>query len=331
LSRIEPYQQILPFIHADDQKIAWINQPLLKTRRKSTSTDPFTLASAFVKHHVLFVSAKEKGMERNPGHFSGFTAAKMGGYVHYFDVNIQVVIGNHFAMLLLHVQRRRYFYHFCWFVFLEQTLGTHDLAIPLPQYRQNDQQDFFRLILLSSTDVQTPTAEIARIERLYNQTGGQHVGIVFLIQENTSNGNGTSDFMKLQARWKNPNSSYCDSLLTSVSLLSSFEIPILPLAAVTSLQTLLFTFQRQLVHTRREASVPRANARVTLLPFCSTNPPIPEHARNIVSDMYPNIPYLAQAATTPDGQQDLRRWLSGTTQGVAKDIIGFWEQEFIAE
>jgi hypothetical protein len=85
-------------------------------------------------------------------------------------------------------------------VFLEQTLKTHDLAIPLPQYQQGDQQDFFRLILLSSADLQAPTAEMARIERLYHQTGGRHVGIVFLLQENASIGNGTEVFMKLQAR-----------------------------------------------------------------------------------------------------------------------------------
>jgi hypothetical protein len=50
-----------------------------------------------------------------------------------------------------------------------------------------------------------------------------------------------------------------------------------------------------------------------------------------VSDVYPSIPYLAQAATTQDGQKHIRRWLSGTAPGVAEDIIGFWEQEFIAD
>ena len=119
--------------------------------------------------------------------------------------------------------------------------------------------------------------------------------------------------------------------MISASLLSIFDIPILPLDSVPSLQTLLFAFQRQLVHARKEASKPRANPIVTLLPFCSNNPPIPEHARNIVSDVYLSIPYLAQAATTQDGQKDIRRWLSGTAPGVAEDIIWFWEQEFIAE
>jgi hypothetical protein len=85
-------------------------------------------------------------------------------------------------------------------VILEQTLQTHDLAIPLPQYEQGDQREFFRLILLSSSDLQPPKAEMDRIERLYHQTGGRHVGIVFLLQENAHIGNGTIAFMKLQAR-----------------------------------------------------------------------------------------------------------------------------------
>jgi hypothetical protein len=87
---------------------------------------------------------------------------------------------------------------------LEQTLQTYDLAIPLPQYQQGDQQEFFRLILLSSSDLQTPKAEMDRIERLYHQTGGRHVGIVFLLQENAPIGNGTIAFMKLQARLNDP-------------------------------------------------------------------------------------------------------------------------------
>jgi hypothetical protein len=85
-------------------------------------------------------------------------------------------------------------------VILEQTLQTHDLAIPLPQYQPGDQQEFFRLILLSSSDLQTPKAEMDRIERLHHQTGGRHVGVVFLLQESAPIGNGTIAFMKLQAR-----------------------------------------------------------------------------------------------------------------------------------
>jgi hypothetical protein len=102
---------------------------------------------------------------------------------------------------------------------------------------------------------------------------------------------------------------------------------ILPLFGVDLLLPTLFGFQRELVNTREAAvSAPKPKAVNALLPYCSTNPPIPEHLRNILSDVCPGIPSLAQAATTEDGQQMLRHWLPET--GEAEDIIGFWEQEF---
>jgi hypothetical protein len=102
---------------------------------------------------------------------------------------------------------------------------------------------------------------------------------------------------------------------------------ILPLFRVDLLLPTLFGFQRELVNTREAAvSAPKHKAVNALLPYWSTNPPIPEHLRNVLSDVCPGIPGLAQAATTEDGQQMLRHWLPET--GEAEDIIGFWEQEF---
>jgi len=81
--------------------------------------------------------------------------------------------------------------------FSEQTLETHDIAIPIPQ---GDQKEFFRILLLSSSDLQHPASSTDRIQRLYHQTGGRHVGIVFLLNETTQSGNGTVSLMNLQAR-----------------------------------------------------------------------------------------------------------------------------------
>lgn len=39
-----------------------------------------------------------------------------------------------------------------------------------------------------------------RIERLYHQTGGQNVGIMFLVQDAISGENGMRNLMTLQAR-----------------------------------------------------------------------------------------------------------------------------------
>ena len=73
------------------------------------------------------------------------------------------------------------------------------------------------------------------------------------------------------------------------------------------------------------------NPETALLPYCSNNPPIPEHARNVVSDLYHSIPELSQAATTPAGRQALMEYLTDPSLTVAEDVVGFWEQEYIAE
>ncbi|TVY83349.1 hypothetical protein LSUE1_G000994 [Lachnellula suecica] len=193
----------------------------------------------------------------------------------------------------------------------ESSLETHDLAIPVPS--KDDYQDWFRLLLLSSTDLQTLDPTMARIERLYHQTGGRQVGIVFLLQENISKGNATIAYMNLQS-----------NLLSS-----SFEMPIIPLFSLQTLQDTLFKFQRQLIATRREKVVPRIKPATSLLPFCSLNPPIPEHPRNLLSDVFQSIGDLAQAATSRDGQAYIRNLISEPESAVAEDALRFWEQEYM--
>jgi hypothetical protein len=80
------------------------------------------------------------------------------------------------------------------------TLETHDLAIPLPRRGQRDQIEYFRVVLLSSLELQPLTTAMARIERLYHSSGGRHVGVVFLLNEKSPKGNGTIDYMSLQAK-----------------------------------------------------------------------------------------------------------------------------------
>jgi hypothetical protein len=119
-------------------------------------------------------------------------------------------------------------------------------------------------------------------------------------------------------------------LLTLSSLLSHFDMTVLPLFEIGMLPKMLLTFQQQLATTRKAtASVPQINPLTSLLAYCSTNPPIPEHVRNILSDVCKSVPLLAQAATTKDGQELLRHWLPCT--GEAEDVIGFWEQEFVVD
>ncbi|TVY57111.1 hypothetical protein LCER1_G000796 [Lachnellula cervina] len=195
----------------------------------------------------------------------------------------------------------------------EQSLETHDLAIQVPRHN-SDNREFFRLLLLSTSDVEHPGTAMARIERLYHQTGGRQVGIIFLLQEKSPNGNGTISYMNLQS-----------------SLLSAFDMPTIPLFSIRSLPDTLFKFQRQLVATREEIHIPRARPAITLLPYCTLKPPMSEHPKNLLSDICHTVGELAGIATTRDGQTYIRSLVSEPGSTVADDIIDFWEQEFVVE
>ncbi|KAH6671267.1 hypothetical protein B0J14DRAFT_485144 [Halenospora varia] len=202
---------------------------------------------------------------------------------------------------------------------LEKQLETHDLAIPLPKSREEDFQEVFRLLLVSASDPQNSGAMMARIERLYHQTGGRQVGVIFLLQEHTSTANGTISYMELQA-----------------SLLPTFEMPIIPLHSLPSgsisfLQATLFAFQRQLVNTQKATSslMRPANPITTLLPYCTLNPLLAEHSRNVLRDVCHSIQGLGHAATTTDGRVALQNVLPN--QATYEDVTGFWEQEFFAD
>jgi hypothetical protein len=69
----------------------------------------------------------------------------------------------------------------------------------------------------------------------------------------------------------------------------------------------------------------------TILPYCTERPPLPEHARNVLSDIFHNFRDLAMAATTCDGQQEIRKWLSDPTPEEAEGVVAFWLQEYLID
>jgi len=84
---------------------------------------------------------------------------------------------------------------------LECDLNTHDIAIPCPRRHSANSDEHFLFLLISPLDTQKNGNSMARIERLYHLNGGRNVGIVFLLRENTPSNNGSTEFMKLQARY----------------------------------------------------------------------------------------------------------------------------------
>ncbi|TAQ86048.1 hypothetical protein B7494_g5628 [Chlorociboria aeruginascens] len=207
----------------------------------------------------------------------------------------------------------------------EQSLETHDLAIPIPTLQQ--EKGLFHVLLLSSEDIQPSGDSMPRIERLYHQFGGCHVGIVFLLEQTSK---GTVSLMNLQIRCTKYGS-LPRLILIPNSVLSAFDMPIIPLSSISSLPAILFAFQRQLVATASATAPPSIPAIRSLLPFCSVNGPLPQHASNVLSDICNSIPELAHAATTKDGQDALRKWVTEPTPGVTDDIIEFWVQEYVVE
>jgi hypothetical protein len=103
---------------------------------------------------------------------------------------------------------------------------------------------------------------------------------------------------------------------------------IIPLAHASSLQTTLWSFQRQLVQKRAVPAV--VNPVTAILPFCTSGKPLAEHTRNVISDICDSFGGVARMATSSEGQAALRGFLSETPQQ-AEDVIAFWQQEYMAD
>ncbi|KAL2072598.1 hypothetical protein VTL71DRAFT_11941 [Oculimacula yallundae] len=194
----------------------------------------------------------------------------------------------------------------------EKSLNTYDIAIPLPQSRHDLPRTLFHLLALSPSDLEDPASSTARVQHLYHHTGGQNVGILFLLNEKTPKTDGTIAMMNLQA-----------------SLFSILDLPILPLFSLSSLETTLSSFQRQLVASRLSKAPPPINPAISLLPYCTNNPPLPEHARNVVSDICQNLSGVSHIATSVDGKRVLESYLDEAVPGAAQDIVGFWAEEIV--
>lgn len=80
----------------------------------------------------------------------------------------------------------------------ERLLETHDIA--LPSKRPAGQPDFFRIALLSASDMQSKESTMDRLERLSNLTGGKDVGVVFLLAS-SPRVNGMIAYMQLQIEY----------------------------------------------------------------------------------------------------------------------------------
>ena len=79
----------------------------------------------------------------------------------------------------------------------EIILTTHDLALPIPPRSPNTPPQKAIFLLLSSSDLKQEQT-IQRIERFSMLDGGEHVAIIFLLQEKEDKKDGMAAFIELQ-------------------------------------------------------------------------------------------------------------------------------------
>ncbi|KAJ8125493.1 hypothetical protein O1611_g8146 [Lasiodiplodia mahajangana] len=190
----------------------------------------------------------------------------------------------------------------------EDELGIHSYAkwkaIPLNARR------VFRAIFISPRDVASD-GSLARIERLYNLTGGQDAGVIFLLSHDDDD-DGQSAVSTLMA--------------LQLQLIGKWELPIIPVDSVAAVPASLLTLRRELIAAHASPKTP--NPAISLLPFCSDRGRLAEHSVNILTD-------------TTSGFKDLLGKLSSDSQFAseitgllgedAEKLKGFWKEDYLVD
>ncbi|KAI0877627.1 hypothetical protein GGS24DRAFT_447030 [Hypoxylon argillaceum] len=184
----------------------------------------------------------------------------------------------------------------------ETRLETHDVAIPLTAHR------IFRAIFISPQDVASARS-LSRIERLYNLTGGQDSGIIFLLKHGDDGQSAVPILMALQ-----------------LQLVGNWELPVIPVEFVTAVPASLLALQRQLVSpdSSPEVSSPASN----LLPFCSNKERLAEHSVNILTDVTSRFKDLISKLSSD------RLFQSEISQLLDEDahkLRGFWREDCLVD
>ncbi|OTB06663.1 hypothetical protein M426DRAFT_105677 [Hypoxylon sp. CI-4A] len=187
----------------------------------------------------------------------------------------------------------------------EAKLDTHDVALPIPT-ASGQAQRVLRAMLLSSSDIGTDECR-KRIQRLYHLNGGQDAVILFLLKQEQGQASPMATFMKLQLE------------------LSEFEIPLIPVNAVEDVAPVLKAFHGQVGANNGPRRV--ANPAQTLLPYCSDNPPLPQHAVNILTDVTSDVRGLLETMSSAYGQKKIVDFLGNESE----NAISFWAKEYVVD
>ncbi|KAI1134565.1 hypothetical protein F5Y05DRAFT_209307 [Hypoxylon sp. FL0543] len=187
----------------------------------------------------------------------------------------------------------------------ETKLDTHDVALPIRDPGGHSQR-VLRAICLSPLDVGTDYCR-DRIQRLFHLNGGEDTIIVLLLKQHNASQSPMTAFMNLQLD------------------LGEFEMPVIPVNAISEVPTNLMAFHRQVSTSDRSRRMD--NPAQTLLPYCSDRPPLSEHAVNILTDITSGMRDLSEAISTAVGQKRILEYMGSESESV----ISFWAKEYLVE
>ncbi|KAI1739350.1 hypothetical protein F4680DRAFT_449096 [Xylaria scruposa] len=182
----------------------------------------------------------------------------------------------------------------------ETQIDTHDAAIPLNSER------VFRVIFISPRDV-AATESLNRIERLYNLNGGQDSGLIFLLNDEDGQQNATHALMTLQ-----------------LQLVGNWELPVIPVPSVATVEGSLATLRHQLMTTSRKPPGPASR----LLPFCSDREPLANHSVNVLTDVTSDFRDLMDKLSSDPMFESEIALLLGPD---AEKMRSFWIDEYLVD
>lgn len=67
------------------------------------------------------------------------------------------------------------------------------------------------------------------------------------------------------------------------------------------------------------------NSVLELLPYCSSDPPLPEHTSNILSDLCGSLKQLSETTSNEDGKAKLEKYIGKGEKLEA--VVQFWDEE----
>ena len=185
---------------------------------------------------------------------------------------------------------------------VEHELLTHDIAIPItPVVAKQSTRRLLRVLLLSASCVIDNKIEdtMNRLDHFAFLTGGIDVAIVFLLHsppafvsaksltcsdhvQTAGSVDGIHAYAKLQVELKTRK--------------NGTSIPILLLASLDGLSALLSKHAQSLSRPLPKIAATSVVNSIELLPVCITGRPMTHFGRSLISDLFPSLKHLADAA-----------------------------------